>query len=81
MRAEELLNLLRRRPFVPIRLHLTDGSAHDIRHPEMALLSRSSIEIGIEGQNGGGIAEQIVYCSLLHIVRVENLSSQAGATS
>ena len=78
MRPEELRGLLRRRPFVPIRLYLTDGMTYDIRHPEMAILTRSTVNIGLEGQEGSGIADEMVYCSLVHIVRVKNLNGTAA---
>ena len=80
MRPEELRTLLRRRPFVPIRIHLTDGTIYDVRHPEMALLTRSTVEIGVEKQEGSGIADDVVYCSLVHIVRVENVNGQQRAS-
>ena len=76
MRPEELRILLRRQPFVPIRIHFTDGTAYEVKHPEMAMLTRSTIEIGMEEQEGSGIAENVVYCSLVQIVRVENLNGQ-----
>jgi hypothetical protein len=76
MRAEELRDLLRRQPFVPIRLHLTDGTTYDVRHPEMAMLTRSTVEIGLEEEEGSGIAEEVVYCSLLHIVRIEHVDGR-----
>ncbi len=76
MRPEELRTLLRRRPFVPIRIHFTDGTAYEVKHPEMAMLTRSTIEIGVEETQGGGIADSVVYCSLVQIARVENLNGQ-----
>ena len=76
MRPEELRTLSRRRPFVPIRIHLTDGTVYDVRDPEMALLTRSTVEIGVEKREGSGIADDVVYCSLVHIVRVENVNAQ-----
>ena len=76
MRAEELRDLLGRRPFVPIRIYFTDGTAYDVKHPEMALLTRSTVEIGLEEKEGARIADRVVYCSLVHIVRVENLDGQ-----
>ncbi len=76
MRPEELRTLLRRRPFVPMRVHLTDGTTYDVRHPEMALLTRSTVEIGIEQEDGNGIADDVMYCSLVHIVRVQNLNGK-----
>lgn len=71
MGAEELRALLRRRPFVPLRLHLTDGTTCDIRHPEMALLTRTTVELGFEDQPGSGIADSLEFVSLAYIVRAE----------
>jgi hypothetical protein len=76
MRPEKLEEFLRRRPYVPIRLHLTDGTTFDIRHPEMALLTRSTVDIGVTEQEGTTIADRVVYCSLLHVAKVENLDGQ-----
>ena len=76
MRPEELRQLLDRCPFIPIRLHFSDGTAFDIRHPEMAFLSRSTVEIGISEKEGVRIADRIIYCTLLHIVRVEDLNGE-----
>ena len=78
MRAEELRQLLDRRPVVPIRLYFSDGTAFDIRHPEMAFLSRSTVEIGISEKEGVRIADRIIYCTLLHIVRIEDLNGQSA---
>ena len=76
MRAEELRQLLDRRRFVPMRLHFTDGTTYDIRHPEMALLTRSTVEIGLPEDEESKIADRVVYCTLLHIVRIEDVNGQ-----
>ena len=75
MNPEALRTELRRRPFVPIRLYLTDGKTYDIRHPEMALIKRREIYIGTETEPGSGVAAECDLVSLLHVVRVE---SRAG---
>jgi hypothetical protein len=80
MRAEELRQLLDRRPFVPVRLYFSDGTAYDIRHPEMAFLTRSTVEIGLSEREGVRIADRVIYCTLLHIVRVEDLNGQPMQT-
>ena len=77
MRPEELRQLLDRRPFVPVRLHFSDGTAYEIRHPEMAFLTRSTVEIGISEKEGVRIFDRVIYCTLLHIVRVEDVNGQA----
>lgn len=81
MRPEELRALLRRQPFVPIRVHLSEGKTYDIKRPEMAFLTRSTVEIGLEKRPGSGVADQVMYCSLVHVVRVENLDGKKSRAS
>ncbi len=73
MRPEELRDLLRTRPFKPLRIHLTDGSQYDIRHPEMVIVLRQRVDIGVPYDLAAGVAERVEHCSLLHVVRVEEL--------
>jgi hypothetical protein len=44
---DELLRLLRKRPFEPFRVHLTDGRVFDIRYPELNLVGMTFFDIGI----------------------------------
>ncbi|MFL5241708.1 MAG: hypothetical protein ACJ8FY_06340 [Gemmataceae bacterium] len=76
MRPEKLEELLRRRPFVPVRVYLSDGTTYDIRHPEMALLTRSTIDIGLTAQQGSTIADKVVYCSLIHIEKADQVQEE-----
>ncbi len=71
MRAMELKALLDRRPFQPIRLHITGGQHVDIVHPDHAIVSRSLVAVGLPGS--GGIAEAIVHYNLLHVVKISPL--------
>ena len=73
MRAEELMELLRTQPFVPLRIHLTDGQTYDIRHPDLVLVLRQRVDIGLQPDPGTGVLERVAHCSLLHIARVEEL--------
>ncbi len=72
MRPEELKELIRRQPFVPMRVYTTDGKTYDIRHPDNVIVSRSRVDIGV-GDPTTGIAERVDFVSLLHVVRVEDL--------
>lgn len=72
MRAAELSELLKRRPFQPVRLHISSGERVDIRHPELALVSRSLVAVGV-GQ-AEGVADHIVHYNLLHVVKIEPLN-------
>jgi hypothetical protein len=74
MRAEEFKELLDSKPFVPLRIYMTDGKTYDILHPEFVWVLRSRIDIGIPDDPRKGILERVEHCSLLHVVRVEPLA-------
>ncbi len=81
MRPDDVLHLLRARPFQPFRISLSDGKQYDVRHPEMAIVSRSTVLVGIPGPQGpDGPVEQIVTCALIHITRMEPVDG-ASATA
>lgn len=75
MRPDELLQLIRAQPFLPLRIHTTTGQAYDIRHPDQIIVRRGRVDIGISETEEGGVADRVEYVSLLHIVRVEELTS------
>jgi hypothetical protein len=74
MSPDSLRKELRRQPFVPLRLYLTDGTSYEVRHPEMVLVSQREVYIGTETEPGSGVAAKTDLVSLLHIVRVEQLT-------
>ncbi|MCA9221202.1 MAG: hypothetical protein KDA71_12800 [Planctomycetales bacterium] len=71
MKAEDLLEILAERPFQPIRLHLEGGRVHEIRHPEMAIVTEALVAIGMPRDDESGMAEKVRLCSLPHVVEVE----------
>ena len=73
MRAEELRALLDRRPFEPIRLHISSGQTVDIKHPEMALVTRSLVVVGV-ADSDERVADYAVHYNLLHVVKIEPLT-------
>jgi hypothetical protein len=77
MTVQTFREMLARRPFQPVRLTLSSGQSYDIRHPEMALLTRTSILIGTELAEDGVPAEFKII-SLLHVTAIEPITSQAA---
>jgi hypothetical protein len=75
MKADHLIELLEERPFVPLRLHMSDGRKHDIRHPEMAIVSDEIIAVGLYNDDNSLAADRITNCSAAHVVEVEPLQS------
>jgi len=77
MRPEDILELLRARPFEPFRLYLSDGAVFEIRHPDMAIVQRSKVTVAVPGLEGpDGPAEHIVNCALMHVTHTEPVDGQ-----
>ena len=74
MRANEMRALLDRRPFVPIRLHVSSGQTVDIKHPEMAIVTRSLVFVGVTDSDDR-VADYGVFYNLLHVVKIEPLNN------
>jgi hypothetical protein len=55
---------------------MSSGQTHDVRHPEMALLTRTDLLVGTDIEEDG-VPAQFKICSLLHVTTVEPLSSSA----
>jgi hypothetical protein len=74
MAPEELAHALRRRPFVPFRLTLTEGSSYDVRHPELCMAGRRSAVIGLAPTDDPDLLfDRSVTVDVLHIVKLEPL--------
>jgi hypothetical protein len=78
MTAEELSELISKRPFRPLRLHLADGRVREIRHPEMAIVAETDVVIGVPRDNESKVAIKFTYCSIPNIVEVEPFDLDKG---
>lgn len=77
MTVQTFRELLSQRPFKPFRLVMSSGQAYDVRHPEMALLTRSDLLVGID-ETDEGVPAEFKICSLLHVSAIEPLGANAG---
>jgi hypothetical protein len=77
MTVQTFREMLARRPFQPVRLILSSGASYEIRHPEIAMLTRTSLLIGTDLAEDGVPAEFKII-SLLHVTAIEPLTSQAA---
>ncbi len=72
MRPEDILDLLRARPFRPFRIHMAAGQQFEVHHPELAMVGRSQVIVGIPARQGPeGMIDRTVNCALLHITTTE----------
>jgi hypothetical protein len=77
MTLQTFRELLTQRPFKPFRLVMFSGQAYEVRHPELAFLTRTDILVGIS-ESKEGVPAGFRICPLLHVTTVEPLNP-AGA--
>lgn len=71
MLAEEVALLVRRKPFVPMRLHLADGTTFDFLEPHPTMVSRQWLRIATDVDPHSGVVDRSVDLWLANILRVE----------
>jgi hypothetical protein len=79
MPPAELLQLLRRRPFVPFRIHLDEGTTYEVRHPELVMVSVGAAIVGFPDPSHPGMYTSHEIVSLRHIARLEPLEAPTAS--
>lgn len=79
MRPDDLLELVRRQPFAPFRIHITDGSMYDVVHPDQIIVLRSRAVLAVGGSNG--VPDRLEHVGLVHVVRLEELPTPGNLAS
>jgi hypothetical protein len=69
---EQIIQRLKQQPFLPFRLRLSNGSVHDIRHPELALVSPYYVILGTPAPDlpSPAISDSITV-AMIHIAEIE----------
>ena len=70
--SKQIRGLLQAEPFRPFRICMSDGTHYDITNHDMAWVTKSSVEVGLD-VDAEGFAGYVARCSILHITRVEDL--------
>ena len=72
MAPEEIATALRRQPFVPFRMTLTEGSTYEVRRPELCMVGRRSAIIGITSRDDPDrLFDRSVTLDLRHVVKLD----------
>lgn len=69
--AETLAAELNREPFVPLRLHLSDGRTVDVSHPGVSFIVRHSLHV-FAARPHRALAEDVQVISLRHILSMDH---------
>lgn len=74
MYVDEIRERIRRQPFEPFRLHVSDGSRYDVLHHDFALVFMRSVTIAVGAPTADDYPAKSVDIDPLHITRIESLA-------
>jgi hypothetical protein len=69
MNSETIREFLRREPFEPFMIRMSNGEVHEVRHPECAIVMKTKVILGYPEE------DRSVSCALIHINTVEPLQA------
>jgi hypothetical protein len=69
MNADTIRDYLRREPFEPFMIRLSNGEFHEIRHPECAFVMKTKMIVYYPDD------DRSVTCSLVHVNSIETLQA------
>jgi hypothetical protein len=71
--SADILARVRQQPFVPVRLSTSAGETFDITHPDLVLVGRRDVTIGIADPDEPSIYDRQVRVSILHVTTMTDL--------
>ncbi|MFM8985751.1 MAG: hypothetical protein ACKONH_06810 [Planctomycetia bacterium] len=69
MNAESIREFLRREPFEPFVIRMSNGESHQVRHPECLLVLKTKVILGYPEE------DRAVHLSLIQVNAVEALQT------
>ena len=79
MRWNELQIAMRKQPFEPFRIQLSNGDSYNVRHSEFAALTRTSVIVVIPSRKKNG-HDRMVQMDLLRVVSIEPINGGRSGT-
>ena len=75
---DEIEARLRVRPFIPLRVVMSSGQMVDINHPDLVVVGRRSVFIGVASTENPAHFDMASQVSLMHITDLQNLPRHAS---
>jgi hypothetical protein len=70
---DDIQTRLRDRPFILVRIVTTIGQTYDIYHPDLVLVARQFLIVGIPSPENPAQAEQITRIGMIHVSELRDL--------
>ncbi len=80
MTVQTFRDLLKAQPFRPFRVIMSSGESYEVRHPEMAWLTRTDLLVGLD-ETRDGVPGRFRICSLLHVTTIEPVDAAAARSA
>lgn len=83
MPPKEIAEKLKARPFVPFVIRMDDGRSFEVAHPELVLLGKSTVTVGVPDTEtrdilGIPVVDYSATLALLHVVSLEPVGQGAA---
>ena len=75
MYPEEITSHVRKSPFVPFRLCMSDGESYEVRHPEMVIVTKRIVAVAVYRARAR-MPETLYWCDPVHIIRIEPVNGR-----
>ena len=76
---DDIQSRLRQSPFVPVRIIISSGQTFEVYHPDLVLLGRREIMIGMASRASPTQYEQVTRVPIMHVTALEDLPASSAA--
>jgi len=75
--ADDVQARLHERPFMPVRIITSSGQSHDVRHPDLVLVGRRFLIIGVASNENPTQIESASRVAIMHITDMQDIPHPA----
>ncbi len=79
--SSQIVELVRRRPFVPIRIVTSSDETFDVTHPDLIMVGQRDVIIGRASANDPRTYDLASHVAIMHVTAVHDLPSPAPITN
>ena len=74
---EDVKERLRGRPFRPVRIVVSTGQVYDVSHPDLVLVGKRFLMIGLPAADDPEVADRVTHVALNHVTELLDLAASA----
>jgi hypothetical protein len=75
--ADDIQRRVRQQPFQPLRIVTSSGQSFDVLHPELIMIGRRDLTVGVPRSDNPTQYDQISRIAILHVSALQDLPAGA----